>query len=812
MILIDKFCRGPKMRKEAEAMRSSTSEILRALTVAFVFLLSLHPARAFVADDAHWDLQFGTPGTTNDILAIALHGGNLYIAGYGSTSPTLKMWDGGQWSTIGTITNSSGAAGVYDLAFVGNELYAAGMFTQVNGVAANGLAQWNGSSWTAVSFSGSALGLAVSGNNLYVGGEFTNLDSGGVMMTNIGMWDGSAWHALGNGLGMANSGYVRALVASEGVAKAIYAGGNFTNSGPQAAANLAVWSGSSWTAVGGGVNGIVNGLVLNGGTLYAAGNFTQAGSVPANYVAAWNGANWSALSSGLSAAANSIAAFNNLICMAGSFATAGGIAVSNFAVWNGTSWSAEGGLSASGLRVVATSTNVFVGGTFASANGVTVNGITSWDGAQWNPIGTPGRMNGVGGFVFALATDETNWFAGGIFNYAGLVTASNIARFDGTNWHPMGIGVYPSGGTTSVNAIATSNNNVYVGGSFDYAGEALARNIAQWDGTNWYGLALGPGGAVASVTVRPDGVYAAGAQLNNGVYNDPFLSRWDGTNWNGVLAYNPTNTFEAFYINDPHIGMDTVAFQGTNIFVGGHFTIAWHDPTLTYITNCSNIMRFDGTYGQIMRTGLDSNVLTMAVLGTNLYVGGLFATADFTPASRIAMWDGSNWHSVGGGVVGNGTVSALTTIGNDLYAAGSFTNMGGVPANLIAKWDGTNWSALGSGISGRSAGVDCLAAGGSDLFAGGYFRAAGISSAYDISHWNSQTNFDLPQLVTPAWPGPGQFQTRLFGVAGLTNIIQASTDLASWTAIFTNSAGVYEFTDTNAIEYPHRFYRAVLGP
>jgi hypothetical protein len=780
------------------------------LTAAFVLFLAPLSARAFVADDEHWDTQFGVPGTTNDILAIALNGGNLYAAGYGSTSPTLKMWDGGQWSTIGTITNSSGGAAVYDLAFVGNELYAAGSFTQINGVAANGLAQWNGTSWAAVSFQGTAMSLAVSGNDLYVGGLFTNLDGGGVVMTNIGMWDGSAWHALGNGLGVPNSAYVRAVVASGGL---VYAGGIFTNSGPQAATNLAVWNGSTWTAVGGGANGVVSSLALNGGTLYAAGGFTQAGSVPANYVAAWNGANWSALNSGLSAAGNSIAVFNGLVCVTGTFTAAGGITASNFAAWNGMSWSPEGtGLSSTGQRVVATSTNVFVGGTFASANGVTVNGITSWDGARWSPLGTSGRMNGVAGFVFALATDETNWYAGGVFYNAGLVTATNIARFDGANWQPLGAGIWPAGGTTSVDAIATSNNNVYVGGSFAYAGNAAARNIARWDGANWYGLGLGPGGAVASITVRPDGVYAAGAQLNGDVYNDPFLSRWDGANWNGVLAYNPTNTFESFYINDPHIGMDAVAFQGTNIFVAGHFVIAWHDPTLTYITNCSNIMRFDGTYAQIMRTGLDSNVLTLAVLGTNLYVGGLFDAADFAPASRIAMWDGSYWHSVGGGVVGNGTVQALATIGNVLYAAGSFTNMGGVSASLIAKWDGTNWSALGSGIRGRSGAVDCLGAGGSDLFAGGYFRTAGVTDACEVSHWNSQTDFDVPQLLTPAWLSPGQFQTRLFGIAGLTNIIQASTDLVSWTAIFTNSAGVYEFSDTNAASYSHRFYRAALGP
>jgi trimeric autotransporter adhesin len=784
-----------------------------AAATAFFLFLSINIAPAFVADDVHWDTQFGAPGTTNNILGIALNGQNIYATGFGSTTPTMKMWDGGQWNTIGTFSNSVGSPTVYDVACVGNTLYAAGSFSSVNGVAATGLAEWNGSAWSSAGLGGTALSLAVNGNNLYVGGFFTNLDSSGVVMTNIGMWDGSAWHALGNGLGLSPaSSYVRNILVSGG---SIYAGGSFTNSGSLIVSNLAVWNGSTWAPLGGGVGGVVFGLAANGGLLYAGGSFTQAGSVPANYIAAWNGAIWSALSTGLGASPNNIAAFNNQICVTGSFTSAGGMPVNNFAVWNGNSWSAAGsGLNNTGYRLVATSTNLYVGGAFVQAGGVTVDGITSWDGANWNPIGTAGRMNGMGSLVDAVASDGTNWYAGGIFSSAGLIAASNIARFDGTNWHAMGLGIVPSGSTTEVLSIATSNNNVYVGGSFAYAGTVLAENIAQWDGTNWYGLNLGPGGVVASITVRPDGIYAAGAQFNNssGVYNDPFLSRWDGTNWNGVLAYNQTNTFVDIYLNDPNIGMDSVVFQGTNIFVGGHFMIAWHDPTFTYGTNCSNIMRFDGTYGQIMNTGLNSNVLTMAALGTNLYVGGFFTVADFAPASHIAMWDGANWHAVGGGVVGNGFVSALTTNGNDLYAAGSFTNMGGVSANHIAKWDGTNWTALGSGITGRSSAVDSLAAVGSDLFAGGFFRTSGISDSINIAHWNSELNFDVPQLVNPAWLGQGQFQTRLFGVAGLTNIIQASTNLLSWTPVLTNSAGVYEFTDTNAINYPSRFYRALLGP
>jgi hypothetical protein len=151
-------------------------------------------------------------------------------------------------------------------------------------------------------------------------------------------------------------------------------------------------------------------------------------------------------------------------------------------------------------------------------------------------------------------------------------------------------------------------------------------------------------------------------------------------------------------------------------------------------------------------------------------------------------------------------------MGNNLYAGGSFTNMGGVSAARIAKWDGTNWYALGSGIGGRSAGVQSLMAMGSDLYVGGNFKGAGDKSASSFARWNEQINFDEPQLVNPARLGNGQFQVRLVGIAGRTNLIQASTNLTSWTPVLTNSVGLYDFADPNSASYPHRFYRAVLGP
>jgi hypothetical protein len=70
---------------------------------------------------------------------------------------------------------------------------------------------------------------------------------------------------------------------------------------------------------------------------------------------------------------------------------------------------------------------------------------------------------------------------------------------------------------------------------------------------------------------------------------------------------------------------------------------------------------------------------------------------------------------------------------------------------------------------------------------------------------------NVPQLVNPVWSNGG-FVVRLAALGGLTNIIQASTNLSTWTPVLTNSAGIYDFSDPNSPSYRSRLYRAELGP
>lgn len=105
----------------------------------------------------------------------------------------------------------------------------------------------------------------------------------------IAKWNGSSWSALGSGL----NGNVYALAVS---GTNLYVAGAFTTAGGSAANYVARWDGNSWSALGSGVAGgypysstAVYALAVSGSNVYAVGNFSTAGDIPANYIAKWDG-------------------------------------------------------------------------------------------------------------------------------------------------------------------------------------------------------------------------------------------------------------------------------------------------------------------------------------------------------------------------------------------------------------------------------------------------------------------------------------------------------------------------------------------
>ena len=352
--------------------------------------------------DSHWDRQFGLPGVTNRVYALRFNGDKLYASGAAvgagglmATNTAVDIFDGTNWSSaIGEL--GGGLCVIYDIGFLRGDTYVAGIFSSAGGVSSPGLAKWNGSDWSNIGFAGAAIALASDGTNLYVGGTFTN--AGGVLNTNIARYDGTNWHALGGSIGSYDglNSYVYIL---EWHNDQLYAGGTFTNAGTIAAANVAVWNGSSWSALGSGpangVNKSVSALAFQGNDLYVGGSFTTAGGVAANGIARWDGASWSALGAGCKGGVSCIGILGSDIYVGGGFTNVGGVNARSFAKWDGGSWTTwpltdgvfQYPLNDAANRMVVKDGSLYIGGNFNQAGGVIANHVVRYDGSNFYPLG-----------------------------------------------------------------------------------------------------------------------------------------------------------------------------------------------------------------------------------------------------------------------------------------------------------------------------------------------------------------------------------------------------------------------------------------
>ena len=306
----------------------------------------------------------------------------------------------GTWSNINTAFNGTVlciARAISGNIYIGGS-WAADVSTAGDGYGI-GIIEYNPTTGVLTSL-GTGLGgnkdvydmLVLPSGQLVVTGDF--LDAGGTANADYcAVWTGSAWGAIGTGLG--GGGYAIAL----GHDGKVYFGGAFTNLTDANGDYITYWSGAAFVSMGTGMNGAVNDLVVaDNGDLYAVGAFALAGGVANTaYVARWNGSAWLPLSTGLAGQLDATGPEGNtiivdeagLIYVGGAFATAGGVTCNGIAVWNGAVWKALGSGADKLLTDLAIDKKgiLYAVGRFTSIGGITAAfGAAAWNGSTWTTL------------------------------------------------------------------------------------------------------------------------------------------------------------------------------------------------------------------------------------------------------------------------------------------------------------------------------------------------------------------------------------------------------------------------------------------
>lgn len=285
-------------------------------------------------------------GMNFGIYSLAVFRGDLIAAGAftqadGKNVNFIARWDGVQWQGLGTGLNGLG----WKCCVHNDALYVGGNFTMAGGVAANRIAKWDGATWSPLGAGMDDYVTTLSEWNgaLVAGGIFHT--SGGITTNGIAQWDGANWSAFGTGLG-GGSLAAPAAYSLSSYNGALVVGGDFSSAGGTDAACIASWDGSSWHALGDGIGDTVPGvparvyaLLQDGPTLTAGGVFTTAGDSVASGLARWDGANWRSVGGGVQVwdplinGVGALALWEGGLYVGGTFYQSGSLLSSNIARW-----------------------------------------------------------------------------------------------------------------------------------------------------------------------------------------------------------------------------------------------------------------------------------------------------------------------------------------------------------------------------------------------------------------------------------------------------------------------------------------------
>jgi hypothetical protein len=237
-------------------------------------------------------------------------------------------------------------------------------------------------------------------------------------------------------------------------------------------------------------------------------------------------------------------------------------------------------------------------------------------------------------------------FAGGGFTSIGGVTASRIAKWNGTQWIPLGAGT-----SSAVYAMAAYDDGtgggpmLHAAGVFTMAGGAPVNFVAKWSGASWSSLGGGMGSGVLgvwSLAVFDDGtgegpcLFAGGDFGSAGGVAAPRLAKWNGASWSaaGTGLVGGGSGVYALSVWDDGSG------TGPALYAGGWFT------SVNGVPPGGVAKRTDGTWSALGGSGTDLGVFSLLPVGAGaaggpaLYVGGGFQMAGGLPARAIAQWRG----------------------------------------------------------------------------------------------------------------------------------------------------------------------------
>lgn len=329
------------------------------------------------------------------------------------------------------------------------------------------------------------------------------------------------------------------------------------------------------------------------------------------------------------------------------------------------------------------------------------------------------------GTVNIVVPDGTignGWYIGGDFDYVGGVAMENIAHISGNGtldvaWDPAisgvvkaiavnsgGTKVYVGGGTTSaflteVNAatgivtawtsgiaglwvtdLEVGSNILYVAGYITSFGGTTRNSLAAFDisGETPSLTAWNP----STNGISPLYLELSGSEI---IYVGGSFTTIGGQSLTNLAAVSTASgSAYAAWAPSPTGAVSSLEVSGTKLYVGGEFSQisgVWENNLTSFDT--------DGGLPVIneLNIGFSGPIYSIAVDGSNFYVGGNFVINGESSVADFASFNKTTEALNPAGVVFGGTVRSLARNGTELYVGGDFLSADGELRDSIAALD-----------------------------------------------------------------------------------------------------------------------------
>lgn len=574
----------------------------------------------------------------------------------------------------------------------------------------------------------------------------------------------------------------------------------------------------------------VNAAIPDGyGGWFIAGDFTQVGNVQAKGLAhiKSDGSVDVGFASITNLGVKVMAISDTILYVGGNFSSIGDSARNNIAAINVitdkvTSWNPSANNSVFAIAV--SGSIVYAGGGFnmigdSSRNGIAAINTSTGLASAWNA----NCNNQTGQVVEAIAVTNSAIYVGGNFTYIGDSLRAYIAALDPITglakaWNP---GQNDPIGSGAVVALAVSGSDVYAGGFFTFIGGQYRNHIAEIDASTGLSTVWNPG--VTGTSVSTISLLGSTAYICGG-----FSSAGDSTR-NTAAAINTINGEVTSWNPSTDGTITCLSADSSAIYIGGSYT-------MLDAQNRNYAAAIDLSTGQVTSWNPDADaaVEAIAVYGNMIYAGGYFANIGGQARSSIAALDNvtgaaTSWDPE----AKMGDVDAIAPSGAVIYVGGSFDNIGGdLNKKYLAAID-TSTGLPTSWNPNPDSYVYSIVCDGNVIYAAGDFFNAGDSTRHHIvaldsatglaTSWNPNANNEVRTLALapPVLYAGGSFTN--IGESLRNNI--AAIDLSSGKATSWNpnaNSFIYSFVlspnavyaggDFTSIGGKSRNYAAAISP